>query len=80
MTEMSEDLGDPTERFRQLGAIDPESWARSETDEDIAQLARFVFLRQLWELVIPSGGFAIAALRYRVAPGGDLTSDSTSTK
>jgi hypothetical protein len=40
------------ERFRQLGCGNAESWARSEIDEDIPQLARFVFLRQLWNLVV----------------------------
>ena len=36
------------EKFRQLGARNPESWAGSEVREDIAQLARFCFLRGLW--------------------------------
>jgi len=36
------------EQFRVAGADDPESWARSEISEDIAQLARFCFLRSLW--------------------------------
>jgi hypothetical protein len=40
------------ERFKKLGCENPESWARSEVEEDIPQLARFVFLRQLWGLVI----------------------------
>ena len=40
------------EQFRALGATDPEGWARSEISEDIAQLARFVFLRPLWPLLI----------------------------
>lgn len=34
-----------TEQFRLLGAQDPESWARSEFSENIAQLARFLVLR-----------------------------------
>ncbi len=38
--------------FRQLGAPDPEAWARSQVDEGIAQLHRFLFLRQAWRLVL----------------------------
>jgi hypothetical protein len=36
------------ERFRDLGAEDPEEWARSEVSEDIPQLATFLLLRRLW--------------------------------
>jgi hypothetical protein len=36
-----------TERFRSLGARDPESWARSEISEGIPQLARFLVLNTL---------------------------------
>ena len=35
-------------RFRELGAQDPEGWAKSESDENIPQLARFCFLRGTW--------------------------------
>src|SRR5579872_1632644 len=38
--------------FRKLGARNPESWARSQLEENIPQLARFLFLRQAWKLVI----------------------------
>jgi hypothetical protein len=47
-------MGRPTEfreltaLFRKLGAKDPESWARSEVEEGINQLGRFLFLRQAW--------------------------------
>ena len=34
--------------FARLGADEPDSWAHSEVDEDIAQLGRFVFLRAVW--------------------------------
>ena len=34
--------------FARLGADDPEGWARSEIQENIAQLGRFVFLRGVW--------------------------------
>lgn len=36
------------ERFRALGAEEPEAWALSEVEENIPQLARFIFLRRLW--------------------------------
>ncbi|HEX7375764.1 MAG TPA: hypothetical protein VF278_01565 [Pirellulales bacterium] len=39
-------------KFRELGCSDPDGWARSEIDEGVPQLARFVFLRELWNLVI----------------------------
>jgi hypothetical protein len=37
------------------GAKDAESWAQSEVDEDIPQLARFLFLRQAWKQVLGEG-------------------------
>ncbi|WP_091307690.1 hypothetical protein [Micromonospora chersina] len=40
------------ERFKELGAQDPEEWARSEISENIPQLARFMVLRALWREVI----------------------------
>jgi hypothetical protein len=39
--------------FEQLGAEDAEDWARSEIEEDIPQLARYLFLRQAWRRIIP---------------------------
>jgi hypothetical protein len=36
------------DRFSELGADEPESWARSEIVEGIPQLARFLILRKLW--------------------------------
>ena len=44
-----------TEVFRSLGARDPESWARSQIEEGIPQLARFVFLREAWRHILSSG-------------------------
>jgi hypothetical protein len=41
--------------FRKLGARDPESWAKSQVDEGIPQLARFLFLRQAWRGVVQDG-------------------------
>ncbi|MGP4111973.1 hypothetical protein ACTWP5_13780 [Streptomyces sp. 4N509B] len=37
--------------FTALGAADPEGWADSEMDEDIAQLARFLLLRGVRQAV-----------------------------
>ena len=42
-----------TRRFAAVGASDPESWARSQLEEGIPQLARFLFLRQAWQQVVP---------------------------
>ncbi len=41
-----------TELFRKLGARDAEDWATSQIEEDIPQLARFLFLRQAWKCVV----------------------------
>jgi hypothetical protein len=41
-----------TALFRKLGARDPAAWARSQINENIPQLARFLFLRQAWKLVV----------------------------
>jgi hypothetical protein len=41
-----------TELFRKLGARAPEDWARSQIDEKLPQLARYLFLRQAWGLVV----------------------------
>jgi hypothetical protein len=38
--------------FRKLGARNPEGWARSQILEGINQLARFLFLRQAWRLIV----------------------------
>jgi len=38
--------------LRRLGARDAESWARSEVDEGIPQLLRFLVLRGMWKGVI----------------------------
>jgi hypothetical protein len=44
-----------TARFRAAGAPDAEAWARSQLDEGIDQLSRFLFLRQAWGAVIRDG-------------------------
>lgn len=51
------------ERFRALGAGDPEAWALSEVEDEVPQLARFLFLRRLWRgadewKLPPAGWFA----------------------
>jgi hypothetical protein len=38
--------------FRKLGARDPETLARSQLQEKIPQLARFLFLRQAWRNIV----------------------------
>src|SRR6266536_3905662 len=38
--------------FRRLGATDPEGWARSQINEGINQLHRYLFLRQAWSSVV----------------------------
>lgn len=42
-----------TQRFAALGAPNPRSWAESEVNEGIPQLARYLFLRQAWRQVVP---------------------------
>src|SRR5580704_6108254 len=37
--------------FARRGANDPESWARSEVSEDIAQLTGYLFLRGVWRRI-----------------------------
>lgn len=55
---MADSLAELIERFRQAGCSDPESWARSEHEQGIAQFARFVFLRELWKCALPNGSRA----------------------
>jgi hypothetical protein len=38
-------------RMRALGASDAEEWVRSEVQENIPQLARFLVLRRLWRYI-----------------------------
>jgi hypothetical protein len=37
-----------TEQFRAAGSEAPEDWALSEVEDDVPQLARFLFLRRMW--------------------------------
>jgi hypothetical protein len=50
-----DDLHRLTEQFRAMGAVDPESWAKSQLEEGIPQYARLVFLRQAWKNIIADG-------------------------
>jgi hypothetical protein len=47
-----DDLDDLTGLFEKLGARDPALWARSQIEEGIPQLQRFLFLRQAWRNVV----------------------------
>lgn len=66
------------EHFRALGALDPESWARSQIQEGIPQYARFVFLRGAWRGVVADGDTAwiesriAQAERRPEAPGAGI--------
>jgi hypothetical protein len=44
-----------TALFRKLGASSPESWARSQVNEGIPQLLRFLFLKNAWSNVALEG-------------------------
>jgi hypothetical protein len=41
--------------FRRLGAPRPEGWARSQIEEGIPQLGRFLFLKLAWQGVVKEG-------------------------
>jgi len=41
--------------FEKLGARNPAGWAHSQTSECLPQLARFLFLKQAWTLVVKDG-------------------------
>ena len=49
------DLDELTALFEKLGAREPASWARSQLEEGIPQLQRFLFLRQAWRDVVREG-------------------------
>lgn len=61
--------------FRTLGAPNPEAWARSQFEENIPQLARFLFLRQAWKLVIDENDLGWISETRQIdsnEPGGDI--------
>lgn len=49
---MAKEESELTKVFRALGARDPEQWAKSQMQENIPQLHRFLFLRQAWAQVV----------------------------
>jgi hypothetical protein len=55
--------------FRKLGARDPAKWADSQLNEGIPQLARFVFLREAWRLVIDEHDSSWISVRVSDDPG-----------
>jgi hypothetical protein len=67
-----------TRLFEVAGARAPAEWAKSELEEDIPQLARFMFLRQAWRSIIPDGDTSWidlevqSAKRNPTAPGSGL--------
>ncbi|TAL80475.1 MAG: hypothetical protein EPN75_07105 [Beijerinckiaceae bacterium] len=66
-----------TDLFARLGARDPEQWARSEILEGIPQLARFLFLRQAWKLIVSEDDrtwIRDHVSTDRNAPGGAISS------
>jgi hypothetical protein len=68
-------LQELTALFRKLGAEDPEGWARSQIRENIPQLARFLFLKQAWKLVVGEDDREWISVQRRVdpsGPGGDI--------
>ena len=73
-----EEIARLTRLFTKLGARDPEGWARSQVDEGIPQLARFLFLQQAWKLVVDEddeewiAAAQSAAAAARGEPGGAL--------
>lgn len=52
---MPDSLKTLTETFRRLGAPEPEQWAKSQLEERIPQLERFLFLKHAWEGVVADG-------------------------
>ncbi|MCW5829020.1 MAG: hypothetical protein KIT79_06860 [Deltaproteobacteria bacterium] len=61
--------------FSRLGARHPERWAKSQIEEGIPQLARYLFLRQAWKHVVDPNGDWIAdsiTTENRDLPGGNI--------
>ncbi len=44
-------LPELSELFKRLGANGPEEWAKSQINEGIPQLHRYLFLRECWRLI-----------------------------
>lgn len=63
------------ERFRKLGASDPESWAHSQIEEGIPQLAIFLFLKKAWSLVVSEADHSWISENLKTSverPGGGV--------
>jgi|SRR5580658_1826065 hypothetical protein len=63
--------------FVKLGARNPDDWARSQINDGTPQVARFLFLRQAWRLVISENDEHWVQAGAKVdsaAPGGALGS------
>ncbi|MGP4105137.1 hypothetical protein [Nonomuraea sp. KM90] len=63
-------------QFEALGAADAPDWARSEIDENLPQMARFMLLRSLWRGAIdgwagPGALEQVAAARRLLDAGAD---------
>ncbi|MEU2022103.1 hypothetical protein ABZ565_08050 [Streptomyces sp. NPDC016469] len=70
---MPEDIGPLVRLFDVLGAEDAEGWAESEAEEGLPQLARFRFLRMVWQDIDAWSTTAsdwVAAYRRAGAAGG----------
>lgn len=52
MENKEQQLKQLSEIFRNAGAVDPESWAFSEIEEGIPQLARFSFLKAITSILL----------------------------
>ena len=59
-----------TELFAKLGARNPEAWAHSQASEQLPQLARFLFLRQAWKLVVEDNDWTWIEAQASVEPSG----------
>jgi len=67
------DLNELSALFRRLGASEPESWARSQLEEGIPQLHRYLWLRQAWRLVVAEEdtGWMDAQIKHAAARPAD---------
>ena len=68
---MEHDLTSLAKIFERLGADDPEGWARSQIEEGLPQLHRYLFLAQAWTLVAgedDDSWIDAAVARYRQKP------------
>src|SRR5215469_18717901 len=69
-------LSELTARMEQLGTDGPAGWARSEVQENIAQQARYLFLRRLWPEAID--GWRDPAVLSRVPAAANVLEQGAS--